>query len=158
MFEDSLLESSRKLASRHPFATAVSFMGQIIVLSALLLLSLLYTETLPTQHWINLVQAPLPSPPAALTRRAVTAPMRSGVSSNALTVPPEILIHVSTVPYQGSQRNVTGIVGDVPGGIPDGVIGSMLEMMKPAAPLPVKPGVQKLRLSSGVAKACWWIR
>lgn len=153
MFEDSLVESSGKLAVRHPFATAVSFAGQIIVLSGLLLLSLLYTETLPTQHWINIVQAP-PSPPAAAPPRSTaTAPVRSGMATEALTVPPEIPMHVSTVPdEEPSQRKENGIAGDVPGEVPDGVNRSVLEMMKPVAPLPAKPIVQKLRVSSGVAE------
>ncbi len=58
MFEDSLIESSGRLAARHPWTTAVSFACQSIALSFLLLLSLLYTETLPTQRWINVLQAP----------------------------------------------------------------------------------------------------
>jgi periplasmic protein TonB len=75
------------------------------------------------------------------------------MTTNALTVPPEIPIHVSTVPdEEASQRNETGIAGDIPGGIPDGVNGSVLEMMKPVAPPPAKPTVQKLRVSSGVAE------
>src|SRR5580700_6483297 len=89
MFEDSLVESSGKLAARHPFATVVSFAGQIIALSALLLLSLLYTETLPTQRWINVLQAPPPPPSAPASRSVAIASNRSGALSDPLVVPSE---------------------------------------------------------------------
>jgi protein TonB len=153
MFEDSLVESSGKLAARHPFATAISFVGQIIVLTALLLLSLLYTETLPAQRWIHIVQAPPPLAAAATPRSTAIAQARSSVTTSALTVPPEIPVHISTLSAEGSApRSVNGIVGDPPGGARDGVNDSVLEMMKPIAPPPAKPAPQKVRVSSGVAE------
>lgn len=154
MFEDSLVESSGRLTARHPWTTAISFLCQSIVVSALLLLSLLYTETLPTQHWIKVLQAPPPPPAAApATLSAAAAPVRSGAAADTLIVPLEIPIHVSTLPDEGPpQRIVSGVVGDVPGGVPDGVNGSVLEIIKPIATPPGKPTVQKLRVSSGVAE------
>lgn len=149
MFEDSLVESSGRLASRHPWTTAISFLCQSMVVSLLLLLSLLYTESLPRQRWVNILQAPPPPPAAALPHSTATAQVRSGMTTHALTVPPEIPLHVSTTPDRElSQRSGTGVVGDVPGGLPDGVIGILFE---PVAPPPAKPFVQKLRVSSGVA-------
>lgn len=47
MFEDSLVESSGRLAHRHLWSTAISFAGQILIAGALLLLSLFYTEAHP---------------------------------------------------------------------------------------------------------------
>ena len=151
MFEDSLLESSGKLANRHPIATVVSFAGQLILLTVLLLLSLLYTESLPTQHWVNILQAP---PPTAGPPRSVATPQaRGGTTSSVITVPPEIPPHVSTVPDgELSQKHGDGIAGDFRGGIPTGVNGSVLEMMKPVPPASAKPVVQKFRVSSGVAE------
>ncbi len=153
MFEDSLVESSGKLAARHPFATVVSFAGQIIVLSALLLLSLLYTESLPTQHWVNILQAPPPPTAAAPLRSSSTVSTRGGAASSVLTVPRDIPVRVATIHDDGPPpANATGIAGDVLGSVPNGGIVSVLEMIKPVAPSPAKPAAQKLRVSSGVAE------
>jgi len=65
MFEDSLVESSGRLAARHPWTTVVSFTFQALGLGLLLLFSLLYTESLPTQRWIDILQAPPPPPSSA---------------------------------------------------------------------------------------------
>ena len=120
MFEDSLVESSGKLAARHPFATAVSFAAQIIVLSALLLLSLLYTETLPTQRWINMLQAPPPPPSAPAPRSVAIASNRSGALSDALVVPSEIPKSIADGSHERTAPEPpSGIAGDILGSVPD---------------------------------------
>ena len=53
MFEDSLVGSSGRLSARHPWATFASFAVQSVVIASLLLLSLVYTESLPGQRWIR---------------------------------------------------------------------------------------------------------
>lgn len=154
MFEESLIESSGRLAARHPWTTAVSFVCQSVVVSALLLLSLLYTESLPAQHWINVLQAP-PPPPAAVPPRNVATTTVTRVSSNteALTVPREIPIHAATIHDQtGANSDKVGPVGVFAVGLQDGISTSVLDIMKPAAPPPPKPAVQKFRVSSGVAE------
>ncbi len=45
-----------------------------------------------------------------------------------------------------------GIAGDFPGGIPDGAPGSVVNILRSAAPAVPKLAVQKLRVSSGVAE------
>jgi periplasmic protein TonB len=154
MFEDSLIESSGRLAARHPWTTAVSFLCQSIAISALLLLSLLYTESLPSQHWINVLQAP-PPPPAAAPLRPVTssAAMRISSSTDALTVPSEIPTHVAMIHDEAPATSDTvGVVGSIPNGVPNGISVSLLDAMKPTAPPPPRPALQKLRVSSGVAQ------
>ncbi len=64
MFEDSLVESGGRLAARHPWTTLVSFLMQSMILTVLVLLSLIYTETLPNQRWIYVLEAPPPPPTA----------------------------------------------------------------------------------------------
>ncbi len=153
MFEDSLIESSGRLAARHPWTTAVSFVCQSIAISALLLLSLLYTESLPTQHWIDVLQAP--PPPAAAPARPVTATTSARVSSNTdvLTVPSEIPTHVAMIHDEApSLSDRLGVVGSIPNGVPNGISNSALDAMKPFAVLPPKPRVQQLRVSLGVAQ------
>lgn len=153
MFEDSLVESGGRLTARHPWTTAISFLCQSIVISALLLLSLLYTETLPAQHWIKVLQAPPPPPAGAPPRSPTTGQMRSGVTSHTLVVPLEVPIHVSTAPDEGPpQRVESGMAGVIPQGVSEAVIGSAIWRMTPVAPPPARATVQKLRVSSGVAQ------
>jgi len=64
MFEDSLVESSRKLARRSPWALAFSFAAQMLIAGVLVLLPLIYMEALPEQHLLRMLEAPAP-PPAA---------------------------------------------------------------------------------------------
>jgi len=154
MFEDSLVESSGKLAARHPFATVVSFAGQIIVLSALLLLSLLYTETLPTQRWINVLQAPPPPPSAPAPRSVAIASNRSGAVSDALVVPSEIPKSIGMVRTQRTAPGTppSGIAGDILGSVPENSIGIVNSLLRPATPVLPRLAPQKVRVSSGVAE------
>ena len=154
MFEDSLVESSGKLAARHPFATVVSFAGQIIVLSALLLLSLLYTETLPTQRWINVLQAPPPPPSAPAPRSVAIAPNRSGALSDPLVVPSEIPKSIGMVRTERTAPGTppSGIAGDILGSVPENSIGIVNSLLRPATPVLPRLAPQKVRVSSGVAE------
>ena len=154
MFEDSLVESSGKLAARHPFATVVSFAGQIIALSALLLLSLLYTETLPTQRWINVLQAPPPPPSAPAPRSVAIASNRSGAVSDALVVPSEIPKSIGMVRTQRTAPGTppSGIAGDILGSVPENSIGIVNSLLRPATPVLPRLAPQKVRVSSGVAE------
>ena len=154
MFEDSLVESSGKLAARHPFATVVSFAGQIIVLSALLLLSLLYTETLPTQRWINVLQAPPPPPSAPASRSVAIASNRSGALSEPLVVPSEIPKSIGMVRTERTAPGTppSGIAGDILGSVPENSIGIVNSLLRPATPVLPRLAPQKVRVSSGVAE------
>jgi len=154
MFEDSLVESSGKLAARHPFATVVSFAGQIIALSALLLLSLLYTETLPTQRWINVLQAPPPPPSAPASRSVAIASNRSGALSDPLVVPSEIPKSIGMVRTERTAPGTppSGIAGDILGSVPENSIGIVNSLLRPATPVLPRFAPQKVRVSSGVAE------
>jgi|HubBroStandDraft_4_1064222.scaffolds.fasta_scaffold56449_3 protein TonB len=154
MFEDSLVESSGKLAARHPFATVVSFAGQIIALSALLLLSLLYTETLPTQRWINVLQAPPPPPSAPASRSVAIASNRSGALSDPLVVPSEIPKSIGMVRTERTAPGTppSGIAGDILGSVPENSIGIVNSLLRPATPVLPRLAPQKVRVSSGVAE------
>ena len=154
MFEDSLVESSGKLAARHPFATVVSFAGQIIALSALLLLSLLYTETLPTQRWINVLQAPPPPPSAPAPRSVAIASNRSGALSDPLVVPSEIPKSIGMVRTERTAPGTppSGIAGDILGSVPESSMGIVNSLLRPATPVLPRLAPQKVRVSSGVAE------
>src|SRR6266568_4459235 len=66
MFEDSLLESGgrgSKLHRRGPWATVFSFTLQSVLVGLLVLVPLVYTDTLPRQQLVSYLVAPPPPPP-----------------------------------------------------------------------------------------------
>lgn len=153
MFEDSLVESSGRLAARHPWTTAISFALQAMALSALLLLSLLYTESLPTQRWINVLQAPPPPPAAAPSHNVIQAGAQTTSNPGVLTVPREIPRHIATGNDQAPpQVSGPGILNGVGAAVPNAIPGGVLEALTTSSPASPKPAVQKVRVSSGVAE------
>ena len=154
MFEDSLVESSGKLAARHPWATAASFAAQSVVLGSLLLLSLIYTESLPTQRWINILQVPPPPPAAAAPERAFTSASRGSAMQDVMVVPREIPKTISGIHEEKFRTDKpVGIVGDFPGGIPDGALYGVMNELRSTAPMmPKHAAPSKVRVSSGVAQ------
>src|SRR6516225_940987 len=74
MFEDSLVESSGRLRQRDRWSTAVSFTVQVAFIGLLVLLPLIYTEGLPKQQLVSIVEAP--SPPAAPAQHLTPHPGR----------------------------------------------------------------------------------
>ena len=156
MFEDSLVESSGRLAARHPWATVASFAAQCIALAFLLLLSLIYTESLPSQRWTYILEAPPPPPAASVPSAQVvmTSASRGRAFRNVLVVPREMAKTVSAVDEQkpGADKPF-GIAGDIPGGVPDGIPYGVGHGLRSIAPMiPKFAGASKVRVSSGVAQ------
>lgn len=153
MFEDSLVESSGKLAARHPWATAASFAAQSVVLGSLLLLSLICTESQPTQRWINILQLPPPPPSAPVTRSVVSSAPAPASASNVLTVPREIPPSIAQVRDESSTNLVPpGTMGVVLNSVPDGSLGTVTKLLRDEAPALPKLTPSKVRVSSGVAQ------
>ena len=154
MFEDSLVESSGRLAHRHPWSTAISFAGQILIAGALLLLSLIYTEALPTQKLVSILEAP--SPPSAVAPEthvvAQTARHPSGFKDGVLVSPKEIPKHIADVRDEGVSANSApefAIPGAIPGASPSPQLNEALRNMLAPVPTVLVP---KIRLSSGVTE------
>ena len=155
MFEDSLIESGGRLAARHPWTTLASFLMQSTILTALVLLSLVYTETLPSQRWMYVLEAPPPPPIApALPHTVVTSVSRASAMQNAFTVPAEIPTHVARI------RDADAAHPPQIGASPDGVVGALpadgssrvTQLLTHTEPTAPRLTVQKVRVSSGVAQ------
>jgi len=155
MFEDSLVESSGNLARRNPWTAGISFAVQFALLGVLLLTSLIYTETLPAQKLMSMLEAPVP-PAAAPAPAAQTVARRSKPASEfqhgVLMVPREIPkwigdIHDEAVPSSAALPD--GIVGSIPVSSADNAITNLLRSTPAAFP---KAAPQKVRVSSGVAQ------
>jgi len=155
MFEDSLIESSGRLASRNPWTTAASFAGQLVLGSIAVLISLLYTDALPIHTLLSTVEAPPPPAQAApATRTTKSARQTSEFKNGVLMVPREIprsvaIVHDDQSAPQSGAPISTGVLNGVAGAPPNSMITEMLR----SAPTPMpKVAMQKVRVSSGVAQ------
>src|SRR5208282_5005474 len=99
MFEDSLLESggrNSKLHRRGPWATVISFVVQAALIGVLVLIPLLYTESLPKEQLMVYLVAPPPPPPpppppaAAPVMKAVVKPPTTQIDNGQLKAPTKI--------------------------------------------------------------------
>src|SRR5260370_9570210 len=63
LFEVSLLDSSGAQRKRRTWSTLLSFVLQLFLISLLLLLPLWFTDVLPKQQLLRLLEAPPPPPP-----------------------------------------------------------------------------------------------
>jgi protein TonB len=154
MFEDSLVESSGKLAGGKAWTTAASFAVQILLSGTVILISLIYTEALPQQRLIDILQAPAPLKVAVASRAvASSAKQTSEFDHNVLQLPREIPKSIAMVRDEAPPPgNAGGIAGDRPGGISDGSMGGVVELLRSSPVVLPKAAVQKLRVSSGVAQ------
>ena len=171
MFEDSLLESGgrdSKLHRRGPWATVISFGIQVALIGVLVLIPLLYTDTLPKQQLMGYLVAPPPPPPpppppaaAAEVPKAIVKPHVTEIDNGQLKAPTKIpekiaMIKEDEPPPPTSTGVVGGVVGGVPGGQAGGVVGGVLGSIVTQAPVAVPkevvppPPPQRVKVSAGV--------
>ena len=72
MFEDSLIESGNKLKTKRLATSIVSFFGQFLLLGILILIPLIYTESLPKTQLMTFLVAPPPPPPPQVAQAGET--------------------------------------------------------------------------------------
>ena len=169
MFEDSLLESGgrdSRLHRRGPWATVISFLIQGAMIGVLLLIPLLYTQTLPKEQLMVYLVAPPPPPPppppaAAPAPKAVVKPPTQEVDTGQLKAPtkiPEKIAMIKDQPPPVDAGVEGGVVGGVPGGQMGGVVGGVLGSIVTQAPVavpkeavpPPPPTPQRVKVSAGV--------
>ncbi len=161
MFEDTLIESTKRIRTRRGWTTIVSFVIQGIAIAIVVLIPLIYTQALPTRELTTMLVAPPPPPPpppppAAAKVTPRPTPVRTEVlNSGQLRMPTKIprkveMVQESSAPPPSPVAN--GVVGGVPGGVAGGqvggVIGGVLSAAPPAVPKVAIP--QKVRVSQGV--------
>ena len=167
LFKDSLLDSSVE-RKRRTWTTLVSIVLQSFLIGVLIVVPLWFTEELPRQQLLTLLEAPPPPPPPPPPAASpASAPKSVKVTSNIveahLRTPSRIPTKVqmikedAAVPPAGVAG---GVIGGVPGGTPggqlDGVLGGIIGsasnfVPKVSKPAP-QPTVQRVRVSQGVTK------
>ncbi|MEK7405336.1 MAG: energy transducer TonB [Acidobacteriota bacterium] len=166
MFEQSLLDMKGTTAK--PWTVALSFIGQCFLMGILILIPLIYTDTLPRGTLTSFLVAPPPPPPPppppAVEVKVVKVIPRQ-FDAGRLMAPKQIPKDIAMIkeedlpPPTGAVGVVGGVPGGVPGGSPGGVIGGIISSAPVAAPPPpkvevVKPKeVQRIRVGGNVQQA-----
>src|ERR1041385_4853524 len=131
MFEQTFVEGTAK--THKTWTVVLSFGVQILVVCILILIPLIYTDTLPRTQLTSFLVAPPPPPPpppppqAAPVKVVKVVPRQfdAGRLMAPKTIPKEIAqIKEEELPPPSANAGVVGgVPGGVPGGTPGGVIG-----------------------------------
>ncbi|HYM77383.1 MAG TPA: energy transducer TonB [Candidatus Dormibacteraeota bacterium] len=163
MFADSVLEFGQQ-RKRHAFATTTSFVFNCLAIGLMLIMPLVFTESLPKAQLLTFLVAPPPPPPppppaAAQVQKVVKQIQTDMLNTGQLRTPTKIPQKVQMIKEEEAPPPMLatgGVVGGVPGGIPGGqmggVIGSIISSANAPVPkfIPVVP--QRIRISQGVTK------
>jgi protein TonB len=147
MFEQTFVEGAN--ATRKASSVFVSFLIQVALVIVMVLIPLIYTETLPKTHLTSFLVAPPPPPPpppppaaAAPVKVVKVAPRQfdAGRLMAPKQIPKEIaMIKEEEMPPAAAAGVVGGVPGGVPGGAAGGVIGGIIGSVPTAAPPPPPP-------------------
>jgi periplasmic protein TonB len=165
LFADSLLEFGQQ-NKRHAFATTTSFILNCLAVGLMLVMPLLFTESLPKAQLLTFLVAPPPPPPppppaAAQVQRIVRQIQTDLLNTGQLRTPSKIPQKVQMIREEEAPPPMPatgGVVGGVPGGMPGGqvggVIGSIVSATSNVAAVPkfVPVTPQRVRISQGVTK------
>ena len=163
MFSDSLLEFGPQ-RKRKFFSTTASFVFNCLAVGVMLIVPLVFTDTLPKAQLLTFLVAPPPPPPppppaAEQVQRVVRQIQTDMLNNGELRTPSRIPHKVQMIKEEEAPPPMMatgGVVGGVPGGIPGGqlggVIGGIVAASNAAVPkfVPVTP--QRVRISQGVTR------
>lgn len=153
-----MFDEIRPTGSRRGLATLLSLVLQLLAVTLLLVIPLIYTEALPLRGLKVLLEVPLPSPgPAPAPPEIQTAPQPpvSELHAGVLLQPSEVPSDIPTIVDSGPPIDPGTLSGMVPGGTGSGGPGGGLEFglgeTPIAVPAPPQPPT-RARISPGVAQ------
>ncbi|HYG98263.1 MAG TPA: energy transducer TonB [Terriglobales bacterium] len=161
MFEESLIESEKKIKTRQGWTTVLSFSLQTLAVTILVLLPLIFTEAIPLtpESMTNLVAPPPPPPPPPPAAQAAPQVQETAAvtETDELRVPvkiPEKIAMIREAPAAAAGAPPTGVVGGVPGGVAGGQMGGVIGGVIGATPtaVPKIAAPNKVRISQGVSE------
>src|SRR6478752_230485 len=130
MFDQTFVDIKRKAP---PYALALSLLGQVLVLGALLLIPLLYTQVLPGVSLRSVLAAPAsppvpPPPPRMLMKALARSPGARVFSLPTFAVPRSTASHLEPM-ATAPDMNMGETTGVDPGG---GIVMSSVPSVAPA--------------------------
>jgi protein TonB len=147
MFEASFIQSGK---TNKPWTVMVSFFLQAMALGLMILIPLIWTDTINATELTSFLVAPPPPPPpppppaaAPQVGKVIPRQFDAGRLMAPKEIPKEVaVIEEEAIPDVGGAGVVGGIAGGMPGGA-GGVIGGILSSVPTAAPPPPPPPVKK---------------
>jgi len=165
MFEQSLLDL-QGTKTKTKYTVLVSFLLECVGIAILILIPLIYTNTLPATQLMSYLVAPPPPPPPppppAVVKIQKVVPRE--FDAGKLLQPKAIPKNVAIIKEDDTPpAAISGVVGGVPGGVPGGSVGGVIGGIISAAPVapPPPPKVeapkpaapQRIRVGGNVQKA-----
>src|SRR5712691_5961013 len=157
MFDDLVECSPTPKKTSKRWTVIVSAVVQCAVLAVLVLIPLIYTDTLEGRMLSTLLVAPAPPPPpAAAVQKVIVKPVPRLIQAGKLMAPKAIPKDVKILKEEEMPPDVSvGVTGGVPGGVPGGqaggVIGGIIGGVVGAPPPPKAP--QRIRQGGNVQAA-----
>src|SRR6267142_5042821 len=148
MFEQTFVDGTGR--TNKPWTVVVSFLVQMVGITAAIIIPLLFTDALPKTQLTSFLVAPPPPPPPP-PPPAATAPVKvvkviprqfdAGKLMQPKAIPKDIAMikEEELPPAAGVQGVVGGVPGGVPGGVAGGVLGGIIGGVPSAAPPPPPP-------------------
>ena len=162
MFSDSLLDFGQQ-KKRQTLATTTSFIFNCLAVGLMLIMPLVFTDTLPKAQLLTFLVAPPPPPPPAAeqVQRVVRQIQTDMLNTGQLRTPTKIPQKIEMIKEEEAPPPMavtSGVVGGVPGGIPGGQLGGVIGGIVSATSnlsavpkfIPVTP--QRVRISQGVTR------
>jgi protein TonB len=145
MFDQTFVDGTQK--TKNKYTIALSLLLQCAIIGVLILIPLIYTETLPTAQLKSMLVAPAPPPPPPpppppAAPKPVQKPVVKQFVANQLLAPKVIPKTINKIEEAAPPPDVSaGVVGGTgdPSGAAGGVLGGVLGGVPSAAPPPPPP-------------------
>lgn len=154
----SLIESGEKLTPRNPWATVGSLMFQLLLLLAIVVIPLFYTDPLPKMEKVTMLylQPPLAAGAKATKIQPPKPKSTYTPTSSSMPAPVHTTHEAPPPPVDTTSEVIGGVPGGVVGGVPGGVLtetlGGLRSISLPAK-TPEPTPVERIRVASRVAEA-----
>jgi protein TonB len=162
LFADVLLEVDIAEKGRRKWAAISTILLQSLLLGAVLIVPLMFTEALPTaSQFVTFLVAPPPPPPppppaAAAAPVRVIRQVETDISDGRLRAPSRIPQKIAMIKEDEAPPAMFsggGVIGGVPGGELGGVIGGIISSVPHIASVPKLAAPSKrIRISQGVSE------
>ncbi len=161
-----LIYSAAKTGDWKRATLPIAYIFEALVIGGMILVPLIYTETLPKAQLMTFLSAPPPPPPPPPPPAAAAPAPRiiHRVSMEDIMRAPTVIPKTVTMVKEEPEPppSAVGVVGGVPGGVPGGqmggvlggVLGGVMSSAPPPPPPPPRPQVpQRVRVGGQVESA-----
>jgi protein TonB len=161
LFGDVLLEVDSTEKRRRKWAAVSTIVLQTLLVGAVLIVPLMFTEALPTAQLVTFLVAPTPPPPPppapAVAPLKVIKQVQSDLSDGRLRAPGRIPQKVAMIKEDEAPPSISsgaGVIGGVAGGQLGGVIGGIISSVPHTASVPKLAVVppKRITVSQGVSE------